>query len=126
MGFFKINGVELPYPAFGLKFEREQLVDSARNALGQVVAQKINRRLMKASGLQWKYLSASDWRKIQNEVDKFEGELYYWDNPTGSFKTRRVYWGNESAEVFKIDPSTGEILSYINCAVNIIDMGYED
>lgn len=124
MAFFKINGVTLPYPATGLKFERQQLVDSKRNALGQVVAQKINRRLFKFSSLEWKHLTAAQWRAIQQEVDKFEGQLYYWDNPTGTFKTRKVYWGDESAEVWKIDNTTGEVLEYINCAVNIVDCGF--
>jgi len=124
MAFFSINGVELPYPARGLKFERQQLVDSSRNALGQVVAQKINRRIFKFSSLQWKYLTASQWRSIQKQVDKFEGELRYWDNPSGQFLTRKVYWGDESSEIWKINPTTGEVLEYINCSVNIIDMGY--
>lgn len=124
MGFFSINGVELPYPARGLKLERQQLVDSQRNALGQVVAQKINRRLDKFSALQWKHLTASQWRTIQREINKFEGTLRYWDNVSGSFVSRKVYWGDESSEIWKIDPSSGAVLEYINCSCNIIDMGF--
>ena len=124
MAFFSINGVQLPYPARGLKFERQQLVDSARNANGKVIAQKINRRLFKFSALEWKHLTASQWRAIQNEIDKFEGELTYWDNPSGSFLTRKVYWGDESSEIWKIDKTTGEVLEYVNCTANIVDMGW--
>lgn len=124
MSFFSINGVSLPFPATGLKVERQQLVDSKRNAKGEVVAQKINRRLFKFSSLTWKHLTASEWRAIQQEIDKFEGTLTYWDNPTGSFKTRKVYWGDESAEVFKINPTTGEVLEYLDCSVSIVDMGW--
>lgn len=124
MAFFSINGVELPYPAVGLIFERQQLVDSKRNALGQVVAQKINRRQMKFSSLEWKHLTAAEWRRIQHEIDKFEGTLRYWDNPSGGFINRKVYWGDESAEVWKINPTTGEILEFANCKCNLVDMGY--
>lgn len=124
MSFFSINGVELPYPARGLKTSRQQLVDSARNAKGKVVAQKINRRLTKFDGLEWKHLKASEWRAIQQEIDKFEGELRFWDNPSGSFVTRKVYWGDEDAEIWKIDKTTGEVLEYINCKANLIDMGW--
>ena len=121
--FFQINGHNVPVPAQGLIFERQQLVDSQRNALGQVVAQKINRRLGKFSSLKWSYLTASQWREIQQLVDNFVVSVTYWDNPTGQFLTRDFYFGDESAQIFKIDPDIGEVLSYINCTVNLIDMG---
>jgi hypothetical protein len=123
-GMFKINGIVLPYPSRGLTMQRQQLVDSTRNAKGQVVAQKINRRLFKFDALEWKHLTASQWRAIQQEIDKFEGTLEYWDNPSGTFKTRRVYWGDEDSEIWKINPQTGEVLEYVNCKCNLIDMGY--
>lgn len=123
-GFIKINGITLPYPARGLELQRQQFVDSARNGLGQVVAQKINRRIDKLNGLEWKHLTASEWRAIQKEIEKFEGTLEYWDNLSGSFKTRKVYWGDESAEIWKINPATGEVLEYANCKCSLIDMGY--
>ena len=122
--FIKINGKLLPYPSTGLSITRQQYVDSGRNALGQVVGQKINRRITKLDSLVWKHLTASEWRAIQKEIDKFEGTLEYWDNPSGTFKTIKVYWGDESSEVYKIDQNTGEILEFINCKCNIIDMGY--
>ena len=123
-GFIKINGVVLPYPAYGVNIKRQQFVDSARNALGQVVAQKVNRRINKIDSLQWKHLTATQWRSIQTEIEKFKGTLEFWDNLSGTFKTVEVYWGDEEAEVHKIDPATGEVLEYINCKCNIIDMGY--
>lgn len=126
MAFFKINGEIVPYPARGLKFDRQQLVDSQRNALGEVVAQKINRRIGKFESLVWKHLTADEWRKIQQLVDNFIVTVEYWDNPSGSFKTRAFYWGDESAEVFKINPETGEVLEYYDCTVNLIDCGYPD
>lgn len=123
-GFIKINGVVLPYPATGIVVQRSQFVDSTRNALGQVIAQKINRRIIKFDSLEWKHLTASEWRSILTEIEKFEGTLEYWDNLSGTFKSIKVYWGDASEEVFKIDPDTGEVLEYINCKCNIIDMGY--
>ena len=123
-GFIKINGITLPYPSRGLTNQRQQFVDSGRNAKGQVVAQKINRRILKIDNLQWSHLTASQWRTIQEQIELFEGELEYWDNLSGTFKTIRVYWGDEEAEVWKINPATGEVLEYVNCKCNIIDMGY--
>ena len=60
----------LPYPSIGLNLQRQQFVDSGRNGLGSVVAQKVNRRMNKLSGLTWKHLTADEWRSIQVEIDK--------------------------------------------------------
>lgn len=123
-GFFSINGVVLPYPKRGLSIAREQLVDGKRNSLGQTVAQKVNRRISKWDNLEWAYLTADEWRAIQLEIDKFEGTIHVWDNPSGEFKDIKVYWGDENADIYKINPETGEVLEYINCKCNIIDCGY--
>lgn len=121
---FKINGKVMPPPARGVKEQRSQLVDSGRNALGQVVAQKINRRQFKYDGLTWPHLRAAEWHDILVEIEKFEGTMTFWDALSQSMITRRVYWGDASAEPFRINPRTGEVLEYINCQCNPVDMGY--
>lgn len=118
-----INGVQLPAPDKGLKEQRQQLVDSGRNAEGQVIAQLINRRLLKLDSLQWSYLTATQWGAILNEIEKFEGVLKYWDARTNGFLEIKVYWGNAEAEPNDVDAS-GRILNYKNCKCNVIDMGY--
>ena len=60
MNFIWINDVRLPAPDRGLKVLRQQLVDSGRSASGQVLAQKINRRIMKWDSLKWSHLSAEE------------------------------------------------------------------
>jgi len=122
--FIKINGISLPVPSTGLVVKRQQFVDSARNAQGQVVAQKINRRILKFDKVVWKFLPASVWRSILVEIEKFEGELYFFNNLSGSFETIRVYWGDASEQIHRIDSTTGEVLEFVNCSCNIIDMGY--
>jgi len=123
-GFIKINNKILPYPDNNVIFHRQQFVDSSRNALGQVVAQKINRRIYKIEALTWKHLTAEQWREILVEIEKFTGTLTFWNNLSGAFETIEVYWGDASEEVFRINPETGEVLEYLNCKCNIIDMGY--
>jgi len=122
--FIKINGINLPVPATGLQVKRTQFVDSARNANGKVIAQKINRRILKLDKIKWSHLTADVWRTILVEIEKFEGELYFWNNLSGSFETIKVYWGDATEQVHKIDSETGEVLEYVNCTCNIIDMGY--
>ena len=118
-----INGVQLPAPDKGLKEQWQQLVDSGRNAQGQVIAQLINRRLLKLDSLQWSYLTATQWSTILNEIKKFEGTLKYWSASANDFIEIRVYWGNAEAEPNDVDAS-GRILNYKKCKCNIIDMGY--
>jgi hypothetical protein len=121
--FIKMNGKTLPTPAHGLNETWTQFVDSGRNAKAEVVAQKIGRRQLKLDGVVFPYLTASQWASVLTEIEKFKGTLTYWDSRSGAMKNYTVYWGDASAEVFKTNPKTGEILSYINCQCNIIDMG---
>lgn len=121
--FIWINGVQLPAPDKGLKIQRQQLVDSGRNAKGQVVAQKINRRLLKVDSLQWSYLTTTQWGAILQQIEKFEGTVKVWDARTGGFLDFKIYWGDAEEEPFEVDDD-GRILSYRNCKCNIVDMGY--
>lgn len=123
MNFIWINDIQLPAPDKGLKVLRQQLVDSGRSARGQVLAQKINRRIMKVDSLKWSYLTATDWGSILQEIEKFEGVLKMWDARTKDFLTIRVYWGDAEEEPCEV-ASDGTILSYRNCKCNLIDMGY--
>lgn len=121
--FIWINGVQLPAPDKGLRILRQQLVDSGRNAKGQVVAQKINRRLLKVDALQWSYLTATEWGAILKQIEKFEGTVKIWDARTNGFLTFKIYWGDAEEEPFEVDEN-GNILTYVNCKCNVIDMGY--
>ena len=121
--FIWINGIQLPAPDNSAKILRQQLVDSARNAYGQVVAQKINRRLLKVDGLQWSYLPAETWSIILQQIEQFTGTLRIWDARVKGFVEIQVYWGDAEEQPWEVAPS-GEILSYVNCKCNVIDMGY--
>ena len=61
---FKINGKTLPTPAHGLNEQRVQLVDSARNAKGQVKAKKIGGRQIKFDGVVFPHLTADEWGAV--------------------------------------------------------------
>ena len=121
---YKINGKTLPTPAHGLNEQRIQMVDSARNANAKVVAKKIGRRQIKFDSIVWPHLTAQEWHDVLVEIEKFKGNLYFYDTLTMSFKTLKVYWGDATADVWKINPKTGRVLEYVNCKCNIIDMGY--
>ena len=117
-----INGKTLSTPARGMAEGWMQIVDSARNANGVVVAQKIGRRQLKLDGVTWPWLTAGEWGEILKEIDKFYGTLSYFDPRTGSKRSLKVYWGDATAEPYWVDGS-GNVTHYANCKCNIIDVG---
>lgn len=120
----EINGKKLPSPARAINVKWIQFVDSGRNAQGSIVAQPIGDRQVKFDGIEFPHLKDAEWSSILNEIEKFEGILLYYDTRTRTFQNLRVYWGDASAQPFKINKVTGEVLEWIHCQCNLIDMGY--
>lgn len=121
------NGIPAPIPMGQLKIVGSQLVDSKRNGRAEVVAQKINRRMRKYDSVQWSYLTYDQWQWIVRNVENFEVNLTFWDEYENRIITRRFYFGDASATPYEWDSvsyTVAKPLSYINCTVNIIDMGY--
>nr|DAV33830.1 MAG TPA: hypothetical protein [Caudoviricetes sp.] len=114
------DGTELPCPSTQ-SYEGQQLVDSARNAEGKVVAQKINRRQVKLS-LTWKALKPEEVSLILNCVEKFSGDTRYFDAKAGRFITRKMYWGDYSVETYWVDEN-GRPKLFTNLSTSLIDMG---
>ncbi len=122
MSFIKINGIQFPCPSTGLKFLGSQIVDSARNANGEVVSQKINRRQIKLDSVTWGYLPANTWEAILQEIQKFTGVIEFYSPYQRAWVTMEIYWGDDTGEPLFLDDS-GKPISYINCGCNIIDTG---
>lgn len=59
--FIIINGTKFPQPRRGLELLSATIVDSARNANGVVVGQKVGRDQQKLNNLFWGYLTAEQW-----------------------------------------------------------------
>lgn len=121
--FIKINGTAYPCPARGLSLLDATIVDSARNSNGVVVGQVVGRRQQKINNLEWKHLTAVQWSALLKEFDNFFVTVTYPDMVNNTWTTRKMYPGDRTAEVFKLDKTTGLPSEYINCKVNIIDCG---
>lgn len=121
MAFLEVNGVALPSPSWGLGYEGQQMVDSARNAQATVVAQKINRRMVKVTPIVWNFLKAEEWSKILREIEKFEADVTYFDPLTNDRITRKMYWGDYQCEVYEV--KNDRVISYRNCQTTLTDMG---
>lgn len=122
--FIKINNLVCPQPRRGLELMTATLVDSARNANGVVVGQKIGRDQQKINSLQWGYLTAQQWSSILKELDKnFYVTVTYPDMVNNKWTTRKMYPGDRTATPYWLDEKTGLPKAYINCKVNLIDVG---
>lgn len=153
MPLFLINGMIPPDNVkYGYTEDTEQLVKSQRNSKGVVVAKKVGeaydsssgKRLMKFNNLEWPLLPNSDYRWLQEQIEKFFCYITYYDaragyqpvqgsnystgiQTTGGFVTKKFYWGDFSAEPwqFERDTNYGILVPayYINVKVNLIDCG---
>jgi len=122
--FLTVNGIELPMPHRGLNLKVATIVDSARNAEGVVVGQKVGRDQQKIDSLEWVYLPAATWQKILQIFDQnFFVTVTYPDMVTGTWTTRKMYPGDRSATPFWLDQSSGLPSFYLNCKVNLVDCG---
>ena len=132
-----INGKPFPFPSRDFKFTSSQLVSGGRNENGVVTIQKINRRLVKFDSLVFPYLKADEWREIRKLIEEMVVDITYYDDYEDKVISRKFYFGDSSAQPFELDRATYDTenytemivqkpVSYINCSVNIIDMGISE
>lgn len=121
--FIKINGHPYPCPRRGLNLMVATIVNSARNVNAVVVGQKVGRDQQKLNNLEWAYLTAEEWSSILKEFGNFYVTVSYPDMVNNTWTSRKMYPGDRTAEPFHLDPVTQLPLDYINCKVNLIDVG---
>ena len=122
MSYLAINGYEIPPPKRGVNVTVTTVVNAGRNANGAVVGQKIGRDQYKIDGLEWSWLTASQWERILSSLRNFFVNVTFVDPVTNSFKTLKMYCGDRAGEPYWLDDS-GKPTHYRNCKVNLIDTG---
>ena len=121
--FIKVNGVAFPMPGRHPTLKVATLVNSARNTAGTVVGQKIGRDQYKIDNLFWPHLKAEEWSRILKAFSNFYVDVQFPDMVNNDWIMLRMYPGDRTAEPWLIDDNTGLPTDYINCKVNIIDVG---
>lgn len=124
MAYLAINGTELPSPKRGVTPTVSTVVDSARNANGVVVGQKIGRDQYKIDALEWPWLTAAQWGAILQLCSDFFVNVTFYDPVSNGLKTLKMYVGDRTAQPYWID-SNGAPTHYKDCKVNLIDVGEE-
>lgn len=115
----------IPFPSSG-PFETARAVNSARNAENVVIGQMVGRPVDKQS-MSWNVLPVQKWWEINRWIEEHGMFFYckYFAHNTGKWMIRRFYCGDPKCSPFKIDPATGVPQVYLDCSINVIDMGEE-
>lgn len=116
-----VAGVALPEPS-EYSASTSTLVDSARNVSGYVVGAVVRSDVAKVE-LKWRYLTARQWADILSLfTENFYNEVQFFNQATADYTTREMYVGDRSAGMWRRHPSTGEIMGFTNCALNLIEV----
>lgn len=122
MAYLKINGHSLPPCKRGVSIVVTTVVDSGRDANGAVVGQKVGRDQYKVDGLEWAWLTASQWENILSWLSSFFVNVTFQDPVSGSPKTIKMYCGDRTGQPYWVDKN-GHPTHYRDCKVNLIDTG---
>lgn len=117
------DSIQIPYAAYESgKQTIATMVDQARTADG-IVRGSVIAKASKVE-LKWAVLTPSVWAQICLFFDKhFYFNATYLDMSTNTFKTKKFYVGDRTAQPFLIDTVTGIPKYYLNCEANIIGVG---
>lgn len=119
----RINGHEIPFPQYGVKQQLFTTVSTSRNAKNVVVGQRVGRDQYKLDSVVFPVLSAEDWSALLTLGKDYYVTVRFWAMDKNKWATTKMYVGDREAEVMRIDPETGRVLMWKNCAMNLIDVG---
>ena len=116
-----IGGYELPEPS-SYNAVTSTIVDSGRNVEGKVVGSVVRSDVAKIE-LSWKYLTAQQWASV---LSLFTGSFYndvrFMNQATNNYDVRTMYVSDRSADMWRRNPHTGEIMGYTNCMLSLVEV----
>ena len=127
MALIAIEGTALPIPKRGLTEVLSTNVNSGRNALGEMVGERVGRDIYKLDNIEWVWLTKAQWAQILQLVDNFKFHVTFPDmaKKNGEYCTHLMYCGDRHAEPYYINGS-GDFTFYRSCKMNLIDVGVMD
>ena len=117
--------IAVPYPTLGSAlFETSRMVDSARNARGEMVGRQVGRSIDKQN-MAWSKLSCEVWWRMNRwiEAGHFTFYCHYFNFNLGRWETRLFYVSDMKCSPYLIDPASGMPDFVTDASVNVIDCG---
>lgn len=116
-----VAGTPLPEPS-EYRSGTSTLVDSARNVEGRVVGSVVRSDVAKIE-LKWRYLTAQQWASVLSLfTNNFYNSVTFFNQTTGDYTTREMYVGDRNAGMWRRNPTTGEVMGFTECALNLIEV----
>lgn len=116
-----VAGTPLPEPS-EYSSSTSTLVDSARNVEGKVVGSVVRSDVAKIE-LKWRYLTAQQWASVLSLFTaNFYNSVTFFNQTTAGYTTRDMYVGDRSAGMWRRNPATGEVMGFIDCSLNLIEV----
>ena len=119
----EIGGKKIPFPKYGVSEGLYTTLNSARNSNNVLKGQRVGRDQYKLDNVVFPVLSASDWAWLLTQTKNYYVTVRFFAMDKNCFATTKMYVGDRSAEVLKIDPTTGAVTYWQNCQMNLIDVG---
>lgn len=116
-----VGGYDFPEPST-YSATTSTIVDSARNVAGFVVASVVRNDVAKIE-LTWNFLTARQWANILScFANSFTNSVRFYNQVTASYETRTMYVSDRTAEVFRRDPETGEMLGWVKPSLSLVEV----
>lgn len=116
-----IGGFDFPEPS---KYAgtTATIVDSARNVNGYVVGAIVRSDVAKVD-LSWRYLTVRQWASILSLfASSFYNDVRFFNQTTGTYETRTMYVSDRTANMFRRDPDTGEVLGWLEPSLSLVEV----
>lgn len=116
-----VNGVALPEPS-SYKAYTSTIVDSGRNVNGVVVGSIVRSNVAKIE-LSWRYLTVQQWADVIGPFDRnFYASVRFFDQSTGAYTTRQMYVSDRDAEMWRRNPTTGDVMGWTECSLSLVEV----
>lgn len=116
-----INGMDFPCPT-NLQYIISDAVNNGRNAVAEMIGEKVGRTQIKIDSLEWKWLTADQVTELLQVFNNFFVMVKFYSILHGDWVTLKMYPGDRTIEPYYnyVDGKPTRILSF---KVNIIDCG---
>lgn len=120
-----VGGYDFPEPST-YKGNTSTLVDSARNTQGVMVGSVIRDDVGKVE-MSWNFLTVEQWARIlkcfrMSDGGKFINSVTFFCQDIGDWTTRQMYVSDRSAEIFRRDPKTGDVIGYKGASMSLVEV----